>query len=93
MKRQKKIWSVELSKSALKHLKKINKNSSLRILNNLEQLERMENPLLHKDVRPLIGKLRGFYRLRITDYRILFELDSEKKRIGVHIIVSRGSAY
>ncbi len=62
-------------------------------MDNLEQLERMENPLLHKDVRPLTGKLRGFYRLRVADLRVIFEMDSKEKRIGVHIVVSRESAY
>jgi len=89
----KKNWSVELSKDALKYLRKLGKNTSKRILNSIEELEISENPLLHKDVRPLTGKLKGFYRLRIGEFRIIFELDRESKRIGVHVIVSRGNAY
>ncbi len=90
---QKKNWSVELSKHAFKHLKKLENKTANRIFDTLEELERIENPLLHKDVRPLIGKLRGFYRLRVGGYRIIFELDKKNKRIGIHIIVSRGNAY
>ncbi len=90
---QEKIWSAELSKSALKHLKKLNKKTANRILEVVVELENSENPLLHKDVRPLIGKLRGFYRLRVGEYRIIFELDRKNKRMGIHLIVSRGKAH
>jgi len=88
-----KNWSVELSKRALKHLERLGQKNRDRILRNLEKLEDMDNPLLHRDVKPLIGKLRGFYRLRIGDFRIIFELDRKKRRIGIHIIVSREDAY
>ena len=88
-----KKWKVELSDEALKYLKKLAKSSSSRILDNLEMLETSENPLNHKNLRPLVGKLKGFYRLRVGGLRILFELDDENRRIGVHIIVSRGNAY
>lgn len=88
-----KNWSVELSKRALKHLERLGLKNSNRILRNLEKLEDMDNSLLHRDVRPLIGKLRGFHRLRIGNFRIIFELDRKKKRIGIHIIVSREDAY
>jgi len=88
-----KNWNVELSKRALKYLGRLGQKNSNRILRNLEKLEDMDNPLLHRDVRPLIGKLRGFHRLRIGNFRIIFELDRKKKRIGIHIIVSREDAY
>ncbi len=90
---RKKKWRVELSKPALKHLEKLEARKSQKILNVLEGLEKLDNPILHENVRPLVGKLKGYYRLRIADHRIIFELDKRDKRIGVHIIVHRGSAY
>ena len=87
-----KNWKVELSKEAIKDLKKLDKNVSSRLLNNLNKLEISENPLSLKDVRPLVGKLKGFYRLRVGEYRIIFEIDRPNKRIGIHIIVPRGNA-
>jgi mRNA interferase RelE/StbE len=89
----KKNWRVELSKDAIKYLKKLDKSTSQRILDSLVRLEKTENLLLHKDVRPLAGKLRGFYRLRVGTLRMIFELDNIKKRIGVHVIAPRGNAY
>jgi len=90
---QEKKWRVELSKSASKHLKKLEDKTAQKILDNLQEIEGWENPLLHQDIRPLVGKLKGFYRLRIGNMRIIFELDGNNKRIGVHAIVSRESAY
>jgi len=89
----KKNWKVELSKNSLKYLKKSDKKTSQRLLSSLEALEASEHPLSHKDVRPLVGKLRGFYRLRVGEFRLIFELDNTNKRIGVLLIIPRGNAY
>jgi mRNA interferase RelE/StbE len=88
-----KKWETELSKDARKYLEKLAKRSSLRILDELEELGKTENPTFHKDVRPLTGKLKGFYRLRIGDLRVIFEIDWTEKRIGILAIVPRGNAY
>ncbi len=88
-----KNWKLELSKDSLKYLRKLGRGSGLRILERLEELGKTENPIFHKDVRPLAGKLRGFYRLRIGDLRVIFEIDWTLKRIGVLAIVPRGNAY
>jgi len=89
----KKNWKVELSKDSLKYLKKLDRKTSQRLLTSLEALEASEHPLSHKDVRPLVGKLRGFHRLRVGEFRLIFELDSANKRIGVLLIIPRGNAY
>jgi len=88
-----KSWSVEFSKSAFKALEHLERRASLRILDNLGDLAESENPLRHKNVRSLEGKLRAFYRLRIGDYRLIFELDPDNRRIGVLAIVPRDKAY
>ena len=88
-----KNWTVELSKAALKYLNRLDKNTSTRLLGALEKLEHIENPLLSNDVRPLTGMLKGFYRLRIGEYRAILELDTKGGRIGVLAIIPRGSAY
>jgi mRNA-degrading endonuclease RelE of RelBE toxin-antitoxin system len=53
----------------------------------------LDNPALQRSIRPLSGKLKDFYRLRVSECRVIFELDSGNKRIGVHMIIHRGSAY
>ena len=69
-----KSWGVELTHSSLKALGRLDEKASARILDLLEILGEIENPLRHKDVRALEGKLKGFYRLRVGPYRVIFEL-------------------
>ncbi len=88
-----KNWSVELSKSVLKTLHRLDKTASLRIVDGLEQLGEAENPLRHKNVRSLEGKLKGYYRLRVGEYRAIFELDPDGKRIGMLAVNPRGKGY
>ena len=88
-----KSWSVEFSKSALKALERLDKTVSPRILDYLESLAEAENPLRQKDVRSLEGKLKAFYRLRVGEYRVIFELDAENRRTGVLAMVPGGRAY
>ncbi len=64
-----------------------------RLLNHLQQLAELENPLRHKDVRGLEGKYQDYCRLRIGEYRLIFELDSANKKIGVHAVGPRSKAY
>lgn len=90
---QEKNWKVELSREAWRYLEKLEKRVVLRITNHLENLGKTENPSFHKKVKPLIGKLKGFYRMRIGDLRVIFEIDWKNKRIGVLTIVPRGNAY
>jgi len=59
----------------------------------LLELEQAENPLLHHAVRNLPGKLKGDYRLRVGDRRVLFTPDRAEKVICVYAILPRGNAY
>ena len=88
-----KSWSVEFSKSALKALQRLDKTASLRVLGRLGELAEAENPPRYKDVRALEGKLKGYYRLRIGEYRTIFELDPDGRRIGVLAVIPRGKGY
>jgi len=88
-----KAWDVELSKSSLRALERLGKKAAMRILDRLEELADMENPMRHKDVRSLEGNLQGFYRFRVGEYRIIFELDPENKRLGLLAVVPRGKGY
>jgi len=88
-----KVWDVELSKSSLKAVECLGKKAAKRILDRLEELAGMENPLRHRDVRSLEGNLRGFCRFRVGEYRIIFEIDTENKRLGLLAVIPRGKGY
>ena len=53
----------------------------------------LDDPLRHRDVRSLSGKLEGVYRLRVGEYRVILEVDTASKSIKVMLVEPRGSAY
>ena len=90
---QKHFWTANLSKAALKALDKLEKSVQIRMRERIKQLEALENPLRHKDVRALEGKFQGRFRLRVGEYRLIFELGPSGRTISVLYLVPRGRAY
>ena len=86
-------WKIEVKPTAEKSYLKLDKRTRRRIKESLLELEKSENPLMHPKVRPLIGKLRGDYRLRVGGWRVLFTPDKDQKIIYVYAILPRGDAY
>jgi len=86
-------WKIEIKPTAEKSYLKLDRKTRRRIKTSLLESEKAENPLMHPKVRPLIGKLRGDYRLRVGDWRVLFTPDKDQKIIYVYAILPRGDAY
>ena len=86
-------WIIEVKPTAEKQYLKLDKTVRQRIQNALLELEQAENPLLHHAVRNLTGKLKGDYRLRVGDWRVLFTPDRAEKMIHMYAILPRGNAY
>ena len=82
------LYSAKATKY-LKKLVKINKPLARRIINEIEAYA--ENPAGHFDVKVLKGKLGDFKRLRVGDYRIMF--DDENDILHVYDIKHRREAY
>lgn len=80
------IINVTLMPKAIKDLQKIQKTDALKIVRRLQEME--------KGLNGNIKKLTNFtpeYRLRIGDYRILFELSGNE--VIVYRITHRKQAY
>ena len=86
-------WKIEIKPTAEKSYLKLDKKTRRRIKESLLELQKSENPLMHPNVRPLIGKLRGDYRLRVGGWRVLFTPNKDQKIIYVYAILPRGDAY
>jgi mRNA interferase RelE/StbE len=86
-------WKIEVKPTAEKYYLRLDKATRRRIKLALEKLEQRENPLLERNVRPLSGRLRGDYRLRVGDWRVLFTPIKEEKLIYVYAILPRGGVY
>ncbi|MCX8130863.1 MAG: type II toxin-antitoxin system RelE/ParE family toxin [Clostridia bacterium] len=79
------IYKIKYEKDCLKYLKKLDRNTQIRILNAINQLP-------FGDVKRLQGNT-GDYRLRVGSYRIVFSKDDENLIISVIEIAPRGEIY
>lgn len=78
-------YNIIYEKQCVKYLKRLDKNTQIRILKAINQL-----PL--GDVRKLQGNMAN-YRLRVGSYRIIFSKDDEKFVILIVEILPRGEVY
>jgi mRNA interferase RelE/StbE len=88
-----KNWKVEINPTAEKSYRKLDKKTRVRIKEALLKLGKSNNPFLEQHVRALTGELKGDYRLRLGDLRILFTPDKNRKVIIIYAILPRGKAY
>lgn len=51
------------------------------------------NPLRHPNIKPLVGPLKGLFRFRTGDYRVLYRVADGTKIVYVMQIVHRKEAY
>lgn len=83
-------YEVEYKRSPLVRLAKLDSDTRARIVAKVAAVG--ESPLApNRNVKPLTG-VSG-YRLRVGDWRILFDLDHDSKRLVVRDIETRGGAY
>lgn len=83
-------YEVEYKKSPLVRLAKLDSGTRARIVAKIAAIG--ENPMVsNPNVKPLIG-VAG-YRLRVGDWRVLFDLDHDDRRLVVREIETRGAAY
>ncbi|TVR60432.1 MAG: type II toxin-antitoxin system RelE/ParE family toxin [Spirochaetaceae bacterium] len=80
-------YVVELKPRAVKDLRKMDTAQATRIADALERLQTD----LHGDVKKLTNHTPE-YRLRVGDYRVLFEIDSAD-RVVVYRITHRREVY
>jgi mRNA interferase RelE/StbE len=78
------IWS----ESAANELKKLDRTLSKRIFNKVSQLS--ENPY-HFDVIKMVGD--PYFRLRVGDYRVIFDIQNDLLRILIIKVGHRKNIY
>jgi len=61
-------WRIEVKPSAEKQYLRLDRKTRERIKQALRDLESEDRPLLHRQVRPLTGRLKRDYRLRVGEW-------------------------
>ncbi|RLE45571.1 type II toxin-antitoxin system RelE/ParE family toxin [Candidatus Woesearchaeota archaeon] len=81
---------VYYSNQAKKFLKSLDKSSIIRILNKIEFLQENPSPPNSKTIK---GVKERLFRVRVGDFRILYEVDFKKAIIGIVKIDKRSRVY
>lgn len=84
-------WTVELTPDAARTLRKIDPQISRRIRKVLAAIESLEDPRARG--KALTGPLRGLWRYRVGDYRIVCDLVDSQLVVLVIDIDHRSSIY
>jgi len=84
------MFDINYSKQAVKFLKSLDKTSAIRILQRIEKMK--HDPVLH-DSKIVEGYREKLFRVRVGDYRILYEVDYNGNLIGIVKIDKRSRVY
>tara|TARA_B100000315_G_C14537489_1_gene569192 strand:- start:827 stop:1066 length:240 start_codon:yes stop_codon:yes gene_type:complete len=79
------MYEIIFRNPAKSFLKKLSKDSQRRIFKKIRKLE--DNPRIGK---PLTGNLKGLWRLRQDNYRIIYRIKDQELIIYVMNIGNRG---
>lgn len=83
------LYTLEIENSALKELKKLDGRTRKRIINVIESLRHNPRP---DSVRKLTDS-DSLYRVRVGDYRVIYQIQNKKLLVLVVRIGSRGDVY
>lgn len=85
------MYEIVLTREAQKDYQKLAKSVVKRINQCLDNLR--ENPLQYPQAIPLTGKLAGFYRWRVGDWRVVYDVDTDEQVVTVLQIAHRSKVY
>jgi mRNA interferase RelE/StbE len=81
-------YLLRYSETSGKQIRSLHPQSKPLIKKHIEELK--ESPFLGK---PLERELSGFYSLRINKFRVLYDIDHEKRLIRIHFVGYRKNIY
>ena len=85
-------WRVEYSVVAEGQLRRLDRPTAQRVVDYMrERVAALEDP--RQRGQALTGPLRGFWRYRVGDYRVICDIQDEVLRVLVVEIGHRGQVY
>lgn len=85
------MYNIEFSKGSKKQLKRLDKNTQRRIIKSIGRLRK--GPYDHPQTKKMKGYEGDFFRLRVGQFRVIYELMETKVLIIIVRIGSRGDIY
>lgn len=84
-------WTIELDDGARRAFRKIAREQANRITRYLEELTALEDP--RQRGKALTGSLKGLWRYRVGDYRIVVRIYDERLVVLVLTLAHRREVY
>jgi mRNA interferase RelE/StbE len=84
-------WQIRFSKTADKALRKLDRAVAAKILNELEEVSKLNNP--RSRGKGLKHNLSRLWRYRVGDYRIICDIEDEVLVVLVVDVSHRRNAY
>lgn len=85
------VWEIDLTRPAERVYDKASSDVRQRLDDCFETLE--QNPLYDNNIKALTGKLKGLYRYRVGDWRVIYRLKRDLRVVEIIAILPRGDAY
>ncbi len=85
-----KAYQIRFSRMAQDRLGQLDKPLAQRILDRVKWLSQHVEDVNHK---ALAGSLRGIYKLRVGDYRVLYEIEHDNAVLTIRYIGHRSEIY
>ncbi len=85
------MYEVVLSAEAQEIYASADQALAKKIARCFEYLE--QNPRFHPNIKALKGDFAGYYRYRIGDYRVIYQVDDDSNQVIINTIVHRRDAY
>jgi len=82
-------YSVNVKKSVEKDLRKLPKSVISRVVEAIENLKENPYPKQSKKLRAT----ERTYRLRVGDYRVIYQVDEERKQVIIYHVRHRENVY
>jgi len=83
-------WRFQITPQGEEDLEGLDKNLQKRVIEKLLWLSQNFDRVAPL---PLGGQWRGFFKLRVGDWRIIYQVDNENKEVIVHMIDRRDKIY
>ncbi len=84
------MYQIIILPAALKDLKKLDRQTAQKITDKLSWLSENLEKMSHQ---PLKGTLSDLFKLRVGNWRVIYDIDHSKKIITVHRIGHRREVY
>lgn len=84
------VWKVKFTFEATEDLEKLDRKIRNRVIEKIRWLKENFDQIIPL---PLGGKWQGFFKLRVGDWRIIYEIENLRKEIFIHQIGHRSKIY